>query len=259
MIVRQMRTCMDVKLLLIISVLLVEIYVKLNHNRYLIQHTYKYLSVTMSHVKILIVEDHPLIRAGIKTTIEDENDLIICGEASTCEQGKNEFTKTNPDFVIVDISLEESSGIDLIQWIRNQNSKIPVLVVSMHEEAYYIKQAFNAGAKGYLLKRESVQKITHAIRQIISGNIYASESVSTSIISDMLISDTQQGNDPKQVLSEQEYKIFVKLGSGLERKEIADQLHISPKTVESYIRRIKDKLQIENSTKLTYMATKHQE
>jgi len=211
----------------------------------------------VDQIKILLVDDHPLIRSGLAHTINAEEDLTVCGEAESVDTALAAVDADFPDIVIADISLEKSNGIDLIKILKGKFPSLPVLVVSVHDEPKYVESAFQSGAKGYLLKRESVNKVTTAIRQVLNGQIYASESLLQTIFSPTPKSPTENSYSKVLLLSKRESEIFKMLGEGKSRKEIAAQLNISLKTVESHIDKMKPKLDVNSGFELIHFAIRH--
>lgn len=207
--------------------------------------------------KILIVDDHPILRAGMARVIEEDDRYTVCGEAESADQALTAIETAAPDLLLVDISLANSNGIDLIRKVCQRGQKIPALVVSMHDEPVYIERAFKSGACGYMLKRESVQNVIRAIQTIFDGKSYVSESVSSSLVESLKSQDATGDRCPREVLSKREFEIFQLLGEGLSRKEIAEKLFISLKTVESHIERIKNRLDVDSGTKLVHYAIRH--
>lgn len=206
---------------------------------------------------ILIVEDHPLIRDGIIRSIKDQEDLVVCGEAENVKDAINEVDRLDPDLIIADISLKDSNGIDLIGQLKSNKSDIPVLVVSMHDEPIYIEQAFKAGAKGYILKRESSHQIINAIRKIMRGGMYTSESVSDAMFEKMASHEEVDGIDPQAVLSDREFEVFKMIGQGNTRQQIADQLNVSIRTINTHLERIKSKFDMDSGYTLLHFAIKY--
>lgn len=207
--------------------------------------------------RIFIIDDHPLLRAGIARVIEEESDFTVSGEAGSVEEALAAIEDSPPDFLIVDISLEDGNGIDLIRQLKRDGYTIPSLMVSMFDEPVYIERAFRAGAGGYLLKRESVQKVTTAIRTILKGKNYVSESVASALVDALRSTDTDGDVCPREILSQRECEVFELLGRGSSRKEIADLLNISLKTVESHVERMKEKLHLDSGPQLVHYAAKH--
>lgn len=203
--------------------------------------------------KIFLVEDHPLTRSGIMHIVDSEADMFVCGEADNADSALNLIQSLQPDLVIADISLVNSTGIDLIQMLRRSNMDVPVLVVTMHDERFYIDKAFKAGANGYLFKRDSANSVTDAIRQVMAGETYSSESIEPAMQSGFQLNGESSIADK---LSKRELQIFKLLGEGNNRKEIADILTISLKTVESHVDNMRAKLGVTTGFELVYVAIK---
>lgn len=205
--------------------------------------------------KIFLVEDHPLTRSGIMHIVDSEEDMYVCGEADHAGKALEQIKSLHPDIVIADISLVDSTGIDLIQMLRQEKIPVPVLVVTMHDERFYIDKAFKAGANGYLFKRDSVDSVTDAIRQVMAGNTYSSESIEAAMQTGMQF-DISGDSSILGKLSKRELQIFELLGQGNNRKEIADLLNISLKTVESHVDNMRSKLGVSSGFELVYLAIK---
>ncbi|MFH1743289.1 MAG: response regulator transcription factor [bacterium] len=207
--------------------------------------------------KILIVDDHPLLRAGIAQVIQREVDLIVCAEAATVSHALEEIEHTKPDLLIVDLSLEDGSGLDLIDAVNKRDKPIPVLVISMHDESMYIERAFQAGAKGYLLKRDALANATVAIRKILKGDLYASDRVLSSMVA-VMKRDPAVDINPGDLLTEREMEVFRLIGQGYRRGQIAEMLHVSAKTVETHFERMKSKLGFKTTAELSQWAVQKQ-
>jgi len=204
--------------------------------------------------RILIVDDHPIVRQGLRMTIEAESDLTICGEAEGMSQAMQLFLETAPDVVIVDISLENGSGIELVKELMSHNEDVRILVCSMHEESLFAVRALHAGAKGYINKEQATDKLVEAIRRVAAGRVYLSEQMTDR----MLTRQVGAGDEPPQSaiesLSDRELEVFEQIGHGVTTRQIAEKLHLSPKTVETYRENIKHKLNLANATELTQHA-----
>jgi len=203
-----------------------------------------------TQMRILIVDDHPLSRQGLIRMISLEPDLTVCGEASDAPQAIQAARTLRPDMMIVDVTLGDTSGIELVKDIQARFPGLPMLVVSMHDEALYASRALQAGAMGYIMKEEAIDKVLTAIRRVLSGNIYVSEKVAT-----RMLQGTQRGagepvHSPVQTLSDRELEVFQLMGRGLTTKEIADALHLSVKTVETHRARIKAKVGVTTGPQL---------
>ncbi|MFH1741213.1 MAG: response regulator transcription factor [bacterium] len=207
--------------------------------------------------RILLVDDHPLIRDGMARAIEKDESLMVCGEAGSVPEALEAVQRTQPDLVCVDISLEESSGIDLVRDLSHRETPIPCLVISMYEDLAYVESAFRAGARGYLLKRESAPKLAGAIRQILRGEVFTSQRVVAGMVGEMSREPDTPEPAPQDILTHREYEIFQLLGRGVSRAEIADQLCVSAKTVDTHTERIKEKLHFETTFQLLHSAVKH--
>ncbi len=214
--------------------------------------TEKPTATTVRVSKIYIVDDHPIVRKGLCQLIDQEPDLKVTGEAEDAVQAMSLLEKNNPDIVLVDISLKGSSGIELIKNIRSKYQSLPILVVSMHEEALYAERALRAGSRGYIMKQEPPENMLRAIRSILDGGIYVSESMGSRMIN--TIADGGQSNSPIERLSDRELEVFQMIGEGKSTRAIAEELLLSIKTVESYREKIKNKLQLKNATELVQRA-----
>ena len=198
--------------------------------------------------RIFIVDDHPVFRKGLALLINEEKDMSVCGEAEDVNEAKRAIERTAPDMVIVDITLKDKSGLQLIRDLRDRDKNLPILVVSMHEEALYGERALKAGARGYIMKEEMSTNITHAIRHVLSGKIYASHSLISALIDTSRTTDSVL--DPVATLSDRELEVFQLIGKGYGRKDIAEILNVSVKAVGSYREIIKRKLHLKNSPDL---------
>ncbi|MBX3437922.1 MAG: response regulator transcription factor [Planctomycetaceae bacterium] len=201
--------------------------------------------------RILIVDDHPIVRQGLRMTIEAERDLTVCGEAEGVSQAMQLYHETSPDVVIADISLENGSGIELVKELISLNPQLRILVCSMHEETLFAERALHAGAKGYINKEEATDKLVAAIRRVATGRVFLSEQMTDR----MLFRQVGTGDEPPksaiESLSDRELEVFEQIGHGVTTREIAEKLHLSPKTVETYRENIKRKLNLTNATELT--------
>ena len=208
-----------------------------------------------SPTRILLVDDHAVVRYGMAQIINRENDLLVCGEEENAGKALSAIERLKPDLVIADISLKDSSGLELMRNIKAQYEKLPVLVVSAHDESVYAEVAFRAGAMGYLMKGEPLEKVVTAIRRVLSGNIYVSEALSARMLLERLQGKPDLQQSPVETLSDRELEVFQLLGEWKKTTEIAGQLHLSVKTIEYYREQIKRKLNLKNSAELTQRAT----
>lgn len=200
--------------------------------------------------KIFIVDDHPIVRKGLAQLINQEPDMVICGEAESAQSALEFLKKIKPDLAIVDISLQGIDGIELIKKIKVRDANLPVLVVSMHDESLFAERALRVGAKGYIMKQEAIEKMMEAIRRVIKGEVYVSERVSATIVKKFIDGKTESARSPVEVLSNRELEVFQLIGQGFGTRQIAQELNVSIKTVESYRANIKEKLNLKNATEL---------
>ncbi len=205
--------------------------------------------------RILLVDDHAVVRYGIAQLINQQSDLVVCGEQEDAASALSAIGKLKPDLVIADISLKESSGLELMRNIKAQYTGLPVLVVSTHDESVYAEIAFRAGALGYLMKGSALDKIVSAIRRVLSGNIYVSDALAAKMLQQQVrgVKDIQRS--PVEGLSDRELEVFQLIGQWKKTKEIAQLLHLSVKTIEYYREQIKQKLNLTNAAELTHHAT----
>lgn len=200
--------------------------------------------------RIFIVDDHPLLRRGLAELINREADMVFCGEAEDSPSAMKAIAQLKPDLVIVDISLKGYNGIELIKNIKAFDSKIQVLVLSMHDESVYAMRVLKAGAKAYVMKQEVVDKVMEAVRRIRAGKVFVSERVASRMLDQVVVGGDPAPDSPVDLLSDRELEIVNMIGSGLPTREIAAKLHISIKTVESHRARIKEKLNLQNAIQL---------
>jgi DNA-binding NarL/FixJ family response regulator len=200
--------------------------------------------------RILIVDDHPLFREGLRQMIDHEADLKVCGEAPDAESALEAINELKPDLAIVDISLGGSNGIDLIKNIKATHEDFPVLVVSMHDESLYAERALRAGALGYLMKHEPAKSVKLAVRKALKGEIYLSERMSSSMLARVINGKSEPNGSPIESLSDRELEVFQMLGQGKSVRQIAEDLDLSIPTINSFRNRIKDKLHLKSSTEV---------
>ena len=203
---------------------------------------------------VFIVDDHPIVRQGLTQLIEQEADLKVCGEASDVKEARLALSKTLPDVVIVDLSLRDSDGLELIKDIRSKYRQLPVLVLSMHDENIYAERLLSAGANGYIMKQAAADQLLTALRRVLSGGIYVSEHVGTSMIERFAVAGRRQNANPIDRLSNRELQVLNLIGRGRTTREIAESLNLSVKTVESHRQRIKKKLNLQTSPQLVQFA-----
>jgi DNA-binding NarL/FixJ family response regulator len=205
-------------------------------------------------VRILLVEDHPMMRQAVKETIEQERDLTVCGEAADEAEAMALMKSAQPQLVLLDLSLGESSGMDLIKWMTKADPAVRVLVLSMHDEALYAERAIRAGARGYLNKRAAPDTILAAIRSVLAGDIYLNPAIVGRILQRLSGGGAESKTADVEQLSDREMETFELIGSGMGSREIAERLCVSVKTVEAYRQRIKEKLGIGTGPELARRA-----
>jgi DNA-binding NarL/FixJ family response regulator len=205
---------------------------------------------TEKKISIFIVDDHPLVRQGLAQVINAEADMMVCGEAEDAPKALHLVNAKNPDLVIVDISLRGNNGLELIKNIKALKHNLPILVFSMHDETVYAQRALRAGARAYVMKQESADKIVTAIRRIMSGDIYVSNRVADQVLHQLVNGSGDPGGSPVDRLSDRELEVIQLIGRGLSTREIASSLNLSVKTIESHRAHIKEKLNLRNATEL---------
>jgi DNA-binding NarL/FixJ family response regulator len=208
---------------------------------------------------IFLVDDHPLVREWLTNLINQQPDLAVCGEAETGPQASQAILALRPDVAIVDISLKDSSGIELIKVLKQSLPGLAVLVLSMHEESHYAERALRAGARGYIMKRETTRKVIAAIRQVLAGEIYISDEIATALATQYVTGKGVSTATPIQQLSDRELEVFLLLGQGRGTRQIAAVLRVSVKTVQAYCARIKEKLGLASATELLREAVRWHE
>lgn len=200
--------------------------------------------------KIIIVDDHPLMRKGLALSLDGELDLEVVGQAADAEIALSMIDKLNPDVAIVDISLPGMSGLELIKHLQAVRPEMRTLVVSRHDETLYAERAIRAGARGYVMKLEAADEIVKAVRRVLAGGIYVSEEINERLLMGLAGGRDELAQSPLEILSDRELEVFELSGRGLATREIAERLHLSVKTVESYRARIKDKLNLKTAAEL---------
>jgi DNA-binding NarL/FixJ family response regulator len=204
----------------------------------------------MGRKKILIVDDHPILRKGLAMLINQESDLVVAAEADNAQKALEMIDTVKPDMLIVDISLPGIDGIELIKTVKLRNRDLPSLVVSMHDELLFAERALRAGARGYIMKQEALEKVLVGIRRVLDGEIFVSDTITTRMLEKFVSGDAKEANSPIGLLSNRELTVFRMIGQGLKTSQIADKLHLSVKTIESYRSHIKDKLKLNDGTDL---------
>jgi DNA-binding NarL/FixJ family response regulator len=200
--------------------------------------------------RILVVDDHPIIRQGLALMLNREGDLVVCGEAEDATGAMLVMASARPDILIVDISLNGPDGLDLLKNIRTTHPALPVLILSMHDESIYAERALRAGANGYIMKQEATEKVLVAIRRILNGEIYVSERIANKMLKHYITGAGGLKNSSISDLSDRELEVFRLIGESHGTRQIAEELHLSIKTVESYQAHIKDKLSLRSAREL---------
>ncbi len=204
--------------------------------------------------RILIVDDHPMMREGLAQLINHERDLCAAYQADTAAQALNAIASRVPDLALVDISLPDRSGLELIKDIHTLHPTLPILVVSMHDEALYAERVLRAGGRGYIMKQEGGKKLMEAIRRVLEGHIYVSERISARILEVFSGARAEAIHSPVERLSDREFEIFEFIGQGLGTRQIAEHLRLSARTVEVHRANIKRKLGLARGTDLVHFA-----
>jgi DNA-binding NarL/FixJ family response regulator len=200
--------------------------------------------------KVLVVDDHPIVRQGLTQLINQESDFIVCGDAGDIPQALKAINDCKPDVIIVDISLGHTSGIRLIEDLSHNYPNLSILALSMHDESIYAERCLKAGAKGYIMKQEPPEKVVSALRKILDGDIYISDKLGTKLLHKFVTKKADASGSPVELLSNRELEVFQLVGQGLKTRKIAEELNLSVKTVETYIDHIKKKMNFDDSRDL---------
>ncbi len=199
---------------------------------------------------VFVVDDHPLLRQGLALLINREQDLMVCGEAEDAQSAVHAISHRQPDIMIVDISLNGPDGLDLLKNIRSSYPNLPVLILSMHDEAIYAERALRARANGYIMKQEATEKVLVAIRRILNGELYLSDRIANKMLQQYIGGAPAALQSRLSALSDRELEVFRLIGEGRSTRQIAEKLHLSIKTVETYQAHIKDKLSLRSGREL---------
>jgi len=205
--------------------------------------------------RILLVDDHAVVRFGIAQLINRQGTMMVCGEEEDASRAMTAIAKLKPDLVIADISLKDSSGLELMRHIKATHPKLPILVVSVHDESVYAEVAFRAGALGYLMKEEALENVLVAIRRVLSGAVYLSDTMTAKLLQQQVGGASDSHASPAERLTDRELEVFQLLGRWKSTRQIAQELHLSVKTVEFYREQIKRKLSLASAAELTQHAT----
>src|ERR1700752_759395 len=204
--------------------------------------------------RVLLVDDHPIVRHGLAFLIDREADLSVCGEAEGGHSAFHAISTLRPDIVILDISLSGPDGLDVLKEIRSKTTNLPVLILSMHDESIYAERAMRSGANGYIMKQEATEKVLIAIRRILQGDVYLSDRLTNAMLQQFVHGTSAPKTSPLGNLTDRELEVFRLIGEGHGTRQIADELHLSVKTVETYQAHIKEKLGLRNARELVQHA-----
>jgi len=205
-------------------------------------------------IRIVVVDDHPLFRHGLVQLLNSEPSFAVCGEASSAPEAMTVVRREKPTMVIADLGLKGANGLELTKSLRAEFSKMPILVLSMHDEPTYAVRSLRAGANGYVTKEEALGSVLVAVHEVIGGRTYLSPGMASEVIANVVLSKTTPGASPTDQLTDRELEILERIGKGEEVKAIAKALHLSPKTVETHRAHIKDKLKLENARQVARFA-----
>ncbi len=209
--------------------------------------------------RVLLVDDHPIVREGLTEMINHEEDLTVCGTAEEMNQALDHIEKLKPDVVVLDISLKGSNGIEVLKNIKVRYPKLLVLVLSMHDETLYALRALRAGAAGYIMKQEPAERVLASVRQVLNGEISLSENMEKKMMKQLVGGRAARTGSPLEDLSDRELEVFRLIGKGYSTRQIAEELHLSIKTIESHRAHIKEKLNLKNAMELVQHAIQWQE
>lgn len=204
--------------------------------------------------RVLIVDDHPLLRKGVSQLIDQERDLAVVGEAEDAQKAITAIEETKPDIALIDITLNGASGIELVKNVKSRFPKLKMLVLSMHDESVYAHRALRAGACGYIMKQEGSEKVLTAMRKVLRGEVYLSERLGDRMLHTLVNGRSSLTSSPVEELSDRELEVFNLIGQGNGTRPIAEKLHLSIKTIESHRAHIKEKLNLQNATELVHHA-----
>jgi DNA-binding NarL/FixJ family response regulator len=212
------------------------------------------LDVQAKKYRVLLVDDHPIVRQGLALLIDREADLLVCGEADGAPSAFQAIVTLRPDIVVLDISLNGPDGLEVLKELRVKTGSLPVLILSMHDESIYAERAMRAGANGYIMKQEATEKVLVAIRRILQGDVYLSDRLTTTMLQQYVRGGAATKSSPLLNLTDRELEVFRLIGEGHGTRQIADELHLSVKTIESYQAHIKEKLALRNARELVQHA-----
>ena len=211
-------------------------------------------SASAKATRIMLVDDHPVVREGLAESINGESDLTVCAEAEDRAEALAAMETARPDLVIIDLTLKNSSGLELIKDIHARWPRVLLLVVSMHDEMLYAERVLRAGAQGYITKQEATRNVLLAIRKVLSGGIYLNEKTASTVLARLTSRSQTRADSISDLLADRELQVFEMTGRGFSTREIAAQLCIDAKTVDTYRARIKEKLNLKSSSELLQLA-----
>jgi DNA-binding NarL/FixJ family response regulator len=214
-------------------------------------HATSTVDQTSGTIRIVIVDDHPLVREGLRGLLSAQSDFEVCGEAASPAEARQVIEATRPDVAIIDLTLKDGNGIELIKELRAQNESPRILVLTMHDELLFAERALRAGASGYVSKHEASRNVIGAVRTILTGKLYLSERMTQRTVQRALTGGGDPTASPLDRLSDREIEVFEMIGHGMTSRQIAQRLNLSPKTVETHREHIKGKLDLKNATELT--------
>jgi DNA-binding NarL/FixJ family response regulator len=200
--------------------------------------------------RVLIADDHPVVRLGLRRIVEQEGDLTVCGEAETVADTRAAIEELHPDVLITEISLRQVDGIELVRYVRAHHPQLPILVLSAQDEGLYAERMLTVGANGYIMKQASSEQFLVSLRRVLDGNIYVSDAIGANMIHKYAAGSSYVSSDPIDLLSNRELQILLMIGKGISTRETAQTLNLSIKTIESHRQRIKRKLNIRTGTQL---------
>ncbi len=204
--------------------------------------------------KIIIVDDHPIVRQGLAALINQQEDMEVCAQAADGREAMEQIGRLKPDLVTIDLTLGDSGGLELIKNIKSRYPDLPMLVVSIHDEVLYAERVLRAGARGYIMKQEATENVTEAIGKVLAGQVYVSEGMSDRIVRSFLGGAEKTKPASISSLSDRELEVFRLIGQGYGTRKIAEMLHLSIKTIETYRAHIKFKLDLDNAAHLLQYA-----
>jgi DNA-binding NarL/FixJ family response regulator len=215
-------------------------------------YTMKYSSENPA--RILIIDDHAIVRYGMGVMLSSSDDLTLCGEAETIDAALAAVRELKPDAAVIDIVLKEESGLDLIRRLREAGETLPLLVMSMHNESTHAEKALRAGAQGYIMKEDADEVLVEALRTVLAGKLHVSDGIHEKMLRSYITGDEEPEQDGMETLTAREKEVLEGVGKGLTSKEIAEQFNLSPRTVEVHRANIKKKLQCDSAAQLLRMA-----